>query len=54
MTEVEGHAARNDISRISLQTAKDNLQAQKCYEKQGWEQNSFVTYQLNPKEKPKK
>jgi ribosomal protein S18 acetylase RimI-like enzyme len=42
------HAEQNNMARIDLTTAKDNLKAQALYESLGWERDEiFYTYNKN-------
>jgi GNAT superfamily N-acetyltransferase len=44
----KGYAARNRYATLSWTTAKDNLRAQRFYEKMGGEQGKWLTYSINP------
>jgi ribosomal protein S18 acetylase RimI-like enzyme len=44
----KGYAARNRYANMSWTTAKDNLRAQRFYEKMGGEQGGWLTYSINP------
>lgn len=44
----KGYAARNRYASLSWTTAKDNLRAQRFYEKMGGEQEEWLTYSINP------
>ncbi|SEC23150.1 GNAT family N-acetyltransferase [Paenibacillus sp. GP183] len=44
----KGYAARNRYANLSWTTAKDNLRAQRFYEKMGGELGDWLTYSINP------
>jgi ribosomal protein S18 acetylase RimI-like enzyme len=44
----KGYAARNRYANMSWTTAKDNLRAQRFYEKMGGERGDWLTYSINP------
>jgi ribosomal protein S18 acetylase RimI-like enzyme len=44
----KGYAARNRYANMSWTTAKDNLRAQRFYEKMGGERGEWLTYSINP------
>jgi ribosomal protein S18 acetylase RimI-like enzyme len=44
----KGYAARNRYANMSWTTAKDNLRAQRFYEKMGGDRGDWLTYSINP------
>lgn len=50
MHHIATDARAAGAARLSLETARDNMPAQACYDNFGWEKGSFVSYRYDLKE----